>query len=300
MRSQTAPVSCRSLTKRFGATTVVDELSFDVVPGSITGFAGANGAGKTTTMRMVLGLVTPSSGEALVNGHPYRALAHPRREVGAVLDGPGAHPAHTARAHLSIIAAAARLPVTRVEEVLDEVGLTRYAGHRAGAFSTGMRQRLAMAAALLGDPPILILDEPVNGLDPPGMVWMRSLLQDLAAQGRAVLVSSHLLGELAEIADRAVIIDQGRLIADAAVPDLLAGRERVVELRCAQPDVAAAALRERGVGVSADEGLLVVRGISSAEVGEIVAAAGAGPVHGLTERTSSLEDVYFELAGTLS
>ncbi|WP_203861033.1 ABC transporter ATP-binding protein [Plantactinospora mayteni] len=225
MRSQQGPAaSCRSLTKLFGSRTVVDGLSFDVPAGAVTGFVGANGAGKTTTMRMLLGLVAPTSGSALVHGRPYRELPHPRRQVGAVLAGPGAHPGHSARTHLTILATGAGLPVRRVAEVLDQVELTEHAGKRVGTYSMGMLQRLALAGALLGDPGLLILDEPVNGLDPPGIAWLRDLLRRLAAEERAVLVSSHLLGELAEVVDRVVIIDRGRLVADTTLPDLLRGR----------------------------------------------------------------------------
>src|SRR5687768_12741894 len=224
MSSQYSAISCRSLTKRFGDRAAVDDLSFDVHGGSVTGFVGANGAGKTTTMRMLLGLVAASSGQALVDGRPYTALDHPRRSVGAVLDGPGAHPAHSARAHLSIIATAAGLPPGRVAEVLDLVELADDGGRRVGTFSMGMRQRLALAAAMLGDPPVLVLDEPVNGLDPPGIIWMRDLLRRLSAEGRAILISSHLLAELAEVADHMVIIDRGRLVADASLADIVGGQ----------------------------------------------------------------------------
>lgn len=217
-------VSCRSLTKRFGGTTVVDDVTFDVTPGTITGFVGANGAGKTTTIRMLLGLVSPTSGDALVKGRRYHDLQQPRRHVGAVIDGPGAHPRHSARTHLRVVAAAAGLCHHRVDEVLDRVELTEHADKRAGAFSLGMKQRLALAAALLADPDVLLLDEPVNGLDPRGILWMRELLHRLAAEGRAVLVSSHLLTELDAIAERVVIIDHGRVVADATLDELADGR----------------------------------------------------------------------------
>jgi ABC-2 type transport system ATP-binding protein len=292
MSSRHVPIESRSLTKRFDGPAVVDDLSFEVAAGTITGFVGANGAGKTTTMRMILGLVAPSAGEALVNGRAYRDLAHPRREVGAVLDGPGAHPAHSARTHLTISATAAGLPLARVGEVLELVELTEHARRPAGAFSMGMRQRLALAAAMLGDPSVLILDEPVNGLDPPGILWMRDFLRGLAAEGRAVLVSSHLLAELAEVADRVVIID-------AALTELLAGRAQLVELHCANPTAMATALRDRGATVSVESDLLVIQGSSAREVGEVAATIGAGPVYRLSERPSSFEDAYFELAGTL-
>lgn len=300
MGSQHVPIVCRSLTKRFDATIAVDDLSFDVAAGTITGFVGANGAGKTTTMRMILGLVAPSEGEALVDGRPYRQLEHPRREVGAVLDRPGAHPTRSARAHLAVTATAAGLPLGRVGEVLDLVELSEHATRSVGAFSTGMRQRLALAGAMLGDPPILILDEPVNGLDPPGIMWMRDLLRRLAAERRAVLVSSHLLAELAEVAHRVVIIDRGRLLADATLDELLSGRSRAVELRCADAAAMVAAMRARGATVTLDGDLLVIEGTTAREAGEIAAMIGAGPVYQLGERAGSIEDAYFELAGTLA
>jgi ABC-2 type transport system ATP-binding protein len=300
MSSRNVPIACHSLVKRFDGPAVVDHVSFAVAAGTITGFVGANGAGKTTTMRMILGLVRPSAGEALVCGRPYRELDQPRRQVGAVLDGPGAHPGHTARAHLAITATAGGLPLSRVAEVLDLVELTDYASRRVGAFSMGMRQRLALATAMLGDPPILILDEPANGLDPPGIIWMRDFLRRLASEGRAVLISSHLLTELAEVASRVVIIDNGRLIADSTLVELLAGRSRVVELRCANPRAIADAMRDRGVRTSVDGDLLVIEGTSAREVGEVAAAIGAGPIYQLNERTTTFEDAYFELAGTLA
>jgi ABC-2 type transport system ATP-binding protein len=300
MSSQRASISCRGLTKRFGGRTVVDDVTFDVPAGAVTGFVGANGAGKTTTMRMVLGLVAPSAGEALVEGRHYRGLPLPRHVVGAVVDGPGAHPAHSARAHLRIMATAARVPLRRVDEVLELVELGEHGARRTGGFSLGMRQRLALAGALLADPSVLILDEPVNGLDPPGILWMRALLRRLAAQGRAVLVSSHLLAELAEVADRVVIIDRGRVVADAALDELLDGTSQTTELRCAHSAWAAAALRTSGYEVELHGDLVRVAGASAQEVGEIVSAIGAGPVHWLSERSTSFEDVYFELAGSLA
>ena len=217
-------MACRSLRKTFGGQAVVDDLSFEVTAGSITGFVGANGAGKTTTMRMLLGLVSPTSGQALIAGQPYRELIQPRHQVGAVLDGLGAHPRHTAHTHLRILATAAGIDQSRVEEVLELVDLANVGAMRVGTFSLGMRQRLALAGALLADPPILLLDEPVNGLDPRGILWMRDLLRGLADEGRAILVSSHLLSELAEIAHRVVIIDRGRLIAHAAIDELAGSR----------------------------------------------------------------------------
>jgi ABC-2 type transport system ATP-binding protein len=300
MSSQSVPIACRSLTKRFDGPAVVDDLSFDVAVGTVTGFVGANGAGKTTTMRMLLGLVAPTTGEALVNGRAYRDLTDPIRQVGAVLDGPGAHPGHTARAHLAIRATAGGVAWTRVADVLDLVDLGEHADRRLGAFSMGMRQRLALAGAMLGDPGVLVLDEPANGLDPPGITWMRDLLRRLAGEGRAVLVSSHLLAELAEVADRMVIIDRGRLVADATIAELLADRDVIVELRCADPSAVTAALEARGAVVSVDGDLLVIQGSTAREVGEVAASIGAGPVFQLNERTSSFEEVYFDLAGTLA
>lgn len=300
MRSQPAPITCRSLTKRFDGQPVVDDLTFEVTAGTVTGFVGANGAGKTTTLRMILGLVAPSAGEALVNGRPYGELERPRETVGAVLDGAGAHPAHSARAHLAVIAAAVGLPRQRVDDVLALVELAGHATRRVGSFSLGMRQRLALAAALLGDPPILVLDEPVNGLDPPGIIWMRDLLRRLATEGRAILISSHLLAQLAEVADRVVIIDRGRLVADGSLTDLLAGRSRAVEVRCAHPGALADAMRARGAAVTVDGDLVVIEGATAREAGETASEVGAGPVYQLGERAGTFEDVYVDLAGTIA
>ncbi len=231
MRSQHDDLSirCVDLTKQFGDHTAVDRLTFSASAGTVTGFVGGNGAGKTTTMRMLLGLISPTSGRALVAGRPYVEHDEPRRVVGASIDGPGAHPARSAIEHLRIIATAAGLPRHGVEPVLDKVGLTASAGRKVGTFSMGMLQRLALAGALLADPPILILDEPVNGLDPAGILWMRGLLSELAGEGRAILVSSHLLAELAEVADRIVVIHEGRLLADDTLTNLLAGRSSSFE-----------------------------------------------------------------------
>jgi ABC-2 type transport system ATP-binding protein len=215
-------IEVRGLSKRYGPIVAVDGLSFDVRPGVVTGFLGPNGAGKSTTMRMVLGLDAPDAGEARIGGRRYRDLRWPLREVGALLEARTFHPGRSGRDHLRALAASNGLPRSRVEEVLGLVGLAEVAGRRAGKFSLGMGQRLGIAAALLGDPGVLLLDEPVNGLDPAGIRWVRDLLRSLAAQGRAVLVSSHLIGEIARTADHVVVIGRGRLLADTSVAELSA------------------------------------------------------------------------------
>ena len=222
-------IEIRDLTKRYGATVAVDRLSFDVHPGVVTGFLGPNGAGKSTTMRMLLGLDKPDGGEALIGGRRYRELPWPLREVGALLEAKAFHPGRSARAHLEALAAASAIPRSRVEEVLGLVGLEGVAGRRAGGLSLGMGQRLGIAAALLGDPGVLLLDEPVNGLDPEGIRWMRTLLRSLAAEGRVVLVSSHLIGEMALTAERLVVIARGRLLAQTSVAELSAGATSLEE-----------------------------------------------------------------------
>jgi ABC-2 type transport system ATP-binding protein len=216
-------IEARELTRRYGSTLAVDALSFDVRPGSVTGFLGPNGSGKSTTMRLILGLDRPDAGQARVGGHRYRDLRWPLREVGAMLEAKAFHPGRSARAHLAALAAGNAIPRSRVDEVLDLVGLTVAAGRRAGTFSLGMGQRLGLAAALLGDPAVLLLDEPVNGLDPEGVRWIRTLLRNLAAQGRTVFVSSHLIAEMALTAERLVVIGRGRLLADTTVAGLSAG-----------------------------------------------------------------------------
>ena len=216
-------IEARDLTRRFGPTVAVDALSFDVRPGGVTGFLGPNGSGKSTTMRLILGLDRPDSGQVRVGGRRYRELRWPLREVGALLEARAFHPGRSARSHLAALAASNAVPRARVDEVLDLVGLTGVAGRRAGTFSLGMGQRLGVAAALLGDPAVLLLDEPVNGLDPEGVRWIRDLLRSLAAQGRTVFVSSHLISEMALTADRLVVIGQGRLLADTTVAELSAG-----------------------------------------------------------------------------
>jgi ABC-2 type transport system ATP-binding protein len=215
-----AMIEARGLTKRFGARLAVDALSFDVRPGRVTGFLGPNGSGKSTTMRLILGLDHPDAGHAAIGGRRYRDLAWPLREAGALLEARAWHPGRTARSHLAALAASNDIGRRRVDDVLGMVGLTEVADQRAGKFSLGMAQRLGIAAALLGDPPVLLLDEPVNGLDPAGIHWIRDLLRTLAAQGRTVFVSSHLISEMALMAEHVVVIGQGRLLADAPVADL--------------------------------------------------------------------------------
>jgi ABC-2 type transport system ATP-binding protein len=215
-------ITVSGLHKRYGRTIALDGMTFTVEPGQVTGFAGPNGAGKSTTMRVVLGLHTPDAGEALVNGRPYRTLRDPLRHVGSLLDASALQPSRTARNHLLWLAHSQGLGGRRVDEVLDRVGLTSVARRRAGGFSLGMRQRLGIAAALLGDPPAIMLDEPFNGMDPEGIIWMRGLLRGLAAQGRAVLVSSHLMSELQDVVDHVVVVGRGRTIADTGLTGLLA------------------------------------------------------------------------------
>ena len=218
-------IEARGLVKRYGATLAVDRLSFDLRPGTVTGFLGPNGSGKSTTMRLILGLDAPDAGEVRIGGRHYRDLAWPLREVGAVLEATAFHPGRSARAHLTGLAASNGIGRSRVEQVLGLVGLGDVAGRRAGRFSLGMAQRLGVAAAMLGDPGVLLLDEPVNGLDPEGVRWIRNLLRSLAGQGRAVFVSSHLISEMALVADHLVVIGQGRLLADASVAELAARSE---------------------------------------------------------------------------
>ena len=215
-------IEARGLVKRYGSTTAVDHLSFDVRPGTVTGFLGPNGAGKSTTMRMIIGLDRPDAGQARINGHGYRELRWPLREVGALLEAKAFHPGRTARAHLTALAAANAIPRRRVNDVLEITGLEQAAERRAGKFSLGMAQRLGIAAALLGDPAVLLLDEPGNGLGPDGIRWIRNLLKSLAAAGRTVLVSSHLISEIAQTADQLVVIGRGRLLAQTSVAELAA------------------------------------------------------------------------------
>jgi ABC-2 type transport system ATP-binding protein len=290
-------IQVRHLTKRFGSTTLaVNDLSFDVQPGTVTGFLGPNGAGKTTTLRLALGLSRPDKGTATIDGVSYQQLRAPMREVGVLLDAKAYHPGRRARDHLVALAQAGRIPLGRVDEVLGLVGLADVAGRRAGTFSLGMAQRLGMAAAMLGDPPVLLLDEPVNGLDPEGIVWARTLMQHLAAQGRTVFVSSHLMSEMALTATRVIVIGRGHLIADSTVDDLIKKSSgSVVRLRTPQAQLVLPHLEAAGASVQAQpDGAMVVTGLDVAAVGDIAFQAGA-PVHELSAVEASLEEVFMEL-----
>jgi ABC-2 type transport system ATP-binding protein len=292
-----AAISVQGLTKRFGDVLAVDHLTFDADPGTVTGFLGPNGAGKTTTLRMLLGLVAPTSGTATIDGRPYRELADPARRVGAVLEASGFHPGRSARDHLRVLATAAGLPSGRVGEVLEQVGLTGAGRRRVGGFSLGMRQRLGLAAALLGDPEVLVLDEPANGLDPEGVRWLRDLVRGLADQGRTVLVSSHLLAEVAQTVDQVVIIDRGRLVARSSLAALTAGADRTVRVRTPQPEALRGLLVARGATVTPDgPDRLVVGGVTAEQVGQ-AAAAGGVVLHEMRFERSNLEDVFLELTG---
>jgi ABC-2 type transport system ATP-binding protein len=292
-----AAISVQGLTKRFGDVLAVDRRDFEVDPGTVTGFLGPNGAGKTTTLRMLLGLVAPTSGAATIDGRPYRELADPARRVGAVLEQSGFHPGRSARDHLRVLATAAGLAPARIDEVLEQTGLAAAARRRVGGFSLGMRQRLGLAAALLGDPDVLVLDEPANGLDPEGVHWLRGLVRGLADQGRTVLVSSHLLAEVAQTVDQVVIIDEGRLIAQSTLAALTAGADRTVRVRTPDPEALRDLLVARGATVTVDgPDRLVVGGVTTEQVGQ-AAAAGGVVLHEMRFERSNLEDVFLELTG---
>ena len=291
-----ALIEARGLSKRFGRTIAVDDLTFSVRSGQVTGFVGPNGAGKSTTMRMILGLDAPDHGTALVNGRPYRSLRTPLWQVGTLLDAMALHPGRRAYHHLLWLAQSNDLPARRVTEVLDTVGLTPVAQRRAGGFSLGMRQRLGIAAALLGDPPILMLDEPVNGLDPEGVVWIRGFLRGLAAEGRAVFVASHLMSELEDTADHLVIIGRGRLIADTSVTDLLgsASNGSVTVRTPHRSEIMTVLAAAGGVVTSTGSETLTVTGLAAERVAQLAADRGL-PLYELTPHRASLEDAYLQL-----
>jgi ABC-2 type transport system ATP-binding protein len=289
-------ITAHALTKRYGATTAVDRLTFEVPSGAVTGFLGPNGSGKSTTMRMIMGLDNPDAGTALIGGRPYSDLDWPIREVGALLDAKAFHPGRTARNHLRWLAVSNDIPLGRVDEVLDEVGLTSVANRRAGKFSLGMGQRLGIAAALLGDPGVMLFDEPVNGLDPEGIRWVRHFLRGLAAEGRTVLVSSHLISEMSLTADRLVVIGRGRLIAETSVADFVS-RSGGGAAKLVTPDPVGFTAALRAVGATVEPGdadSLTVEGPTCAEIGDLAAREGFR-VHELTPITASLEDAFMEL-----
>lgn len=286
------------MTKRYGRTLAVDDLSFDVKPGQVTGFLGPNGAGKSTTMRLILALDRADRGSVRIAGHPYSALRSPLYEVGALLEATGAHPGRTAYHHLLWLAQSNRIARRRLDEVLDLVGLAAVARKRVGGFSLGMAQRLGLAAALLGDPPVLMLDEPMNGLDPEGISWIRTLLRSLAAEGHTVFISSHLMSEMAQLADHLVVIGRGRLIADTTVDEFIERRARPrVRVRSPNADGLARLLAERGATVSVESPLeLTVTGVDTRDVGDLTARHGL-TVHELYTEKASLEAAFLELTG---
>ncbi|HWG62621.1 MAG TPA: ATP-binding cassette domain-containing protein [Streptosporangiaceae bacterium] len=292
-------IEARSLTKRYGDTTAVDDLSFSVEPGKITGFLGPNGAGKTTTMRIILGLDRPTGGSVTVNGKPFDHLAQPMREVGALLDAKAVHGGRSAYNHLLCLAQTNNLPRRRVGEVLDLVGLNEVARKRSKGFSLGMGQRLGIAAALLGDPAILMFDEPVNGLDPEGILWIRNLMKNLAAEGRTVFVSSHLMSEMENTADHLLVIGRGRLIADCTVAEFIAGNSvQSVRVRTPQPDALAQAVTNAGGKVAAlADGVLVVSGLAAEQVGDL-AFENTVRLHELAATQASLEQAFMELTAS--
>ena len=291
-------IEVERISKRFGPVTAVDDLSFTVRPGRVTGFLGPNGAGKTTTMRIILGLAAPTSGRALVGGRRYAGLIRPLREVGSLLDATALHAGRTGWAHLWSIAQANGITKPRVTEVLGLTGLEAVARRRVGGFSLGMKQRLGIAAALLGDPPVLMFDEPVNGLDPEGIHWIRGFFRELAADGRTVLVSSHLMSEMEQTADHLVIIGRGRLLADVPTAELIeSSARRDVLLRSPRAAELAELIAQRGGTVTRqDDGALVVTGLDAAAIGDLAAGAGIA-VHALVPRQASLEDAYLDLTG---
>jgi ABC-2 type transport system ATP-binding protein len=286
-------ITVSGLTKQYGDRTVVDDVSFTLAPGTVTGFLGPNGAGKTTTMRMMTGLVPATAGTSLVEGRPYGELANPGAVVGTLLDASAVHPGRSGRTHLRLLADTVGVPATRVGEVLELVGLADAARRRIGGYSLGMRQRLGIAGALLADPPVLVFDEPANGLDPEGIRWMRDLLRGHAARGGTVLLSSHLLGEVEHTVDRLLVIGAGRIVADGTVAELLGDDGTVV--RATDPAALARALEAAGFHVQhGTDGALVVPGAEPAGVGAVAAAGGHALVD-LRPVQRGLEDLFFQL-----
>ncbi|WP_203905502.1 ATP-binding cassette domain-containing protein [Virgisporangium aliadipatigenens] len=289
-------IEARGLTKQYGHTLAVDDLSFTVEPGRVTGFLGPNGAGKSTTMRMILGLDAPTRGTVTVGGRRYGELRAPAHEVGALLDARAVHPGRTAFHHLLALAQSNGIAAARVHEVLELVGLSAAARRRAGGFSLGMNQRLGVAAALLGDPPVLMFDEPVNGLDPEGIRWIRELMRGFAAEGRTVLVSSHLMSEMALTADHLVVIGRGRLVADSGLEEFLRSTaEQEMLVRAADPDAFARLLTASGGSVRRGDGdALLVSELDGAAIGKLAAFHGM-PLSELAPHRVSLEDAFMEL-----
>ena len=289
-------IEARGLTKRYGAKTAVDGLSFGIEAGKVTGFLGPNGAGKTTTMRCILGLDYPDEGTVTVNGKAYRDLAFPMREVGALLEAKAVHGGRSAYSHLLCLAQTNSLPRRRVDEVLELVGLSEVAKKRSKGFSLGMSQRLGIAATMLGDPQVLMFDEPVNGLDPEGILWIRNLMKALAAEGRTVFVSSHLMSEMEHTADHLLVIGRGQLIADCTMSDFIARSSgTAVRVRTPSPDVLARAVTAKGAAVAAGpDGSLEVRGITTEQIGDLAFAEGIR-LHELTMVRASLEEAFMEL-----
>lgn len=288
-------IEVRNLSKRYGDTLAVDDLSFTVRPGIVTGFLGPNGAGKSTTMRMILGLDRPTAGTATIDGHPFAGSPAPLRTVGALLDARAVHGGRSARRHLQSLAQSNGIPARRVDEVLELAGIGSVAGRRIGGFSLGMFQRLGIAAAMLGDPRVLIFDEPVNGLDPEGILWIRGFMKALAAEGRTVLVSSHLMSEMALTADHLIVIGRGRLLADVSTQAFIAARSGAqVRVRTPRAAELAALLERPGVELTRDGDALVVSGISREQVAEL-AAAHAIALHEIYEERASLEDAFMAM-----
>ena len=289
-------IEAQHLTKRYGHTVAVDEASFVVQPGRVTGFLGPNGAGKSTTMRMILGLDTPSSGSVLVNGQPYRELTDPLRSVGALLDATAIVGGRSAAHHLMWLADSNGISRRRVSEVLGIAGLSDVAGQRVGTFSLGMNQRLGIAAALLGDPETVLFDEPINGLDPDGIVWIRNLMKSLAAQGRTVFLSSHLMSEMAQTADHLLVIGRGRVIADASTEEFVSRHSAsAVQVRAVQQDLLAAELTRRGAMLdNGPAGALVVTGLDAAAIGAVASARGITLLE-LATHSATLEEAFFDL-----
>jgi ABC-2 type transport system ATP-binding protein len=288
-------IEAQGLTKRFGDKVAVDDLSFTVKPGTVTGFLGPNGAGKSTTMRLILGLDRPTHGRALVNGHPYATAKAPMREVGALLDAKDVHGGRTARAHLKALAQSNGLPKSRVIEVLDMVGMTEVADKRIKGFSLGMSQRLGIAAAMLGDPQILMFDEPVNGLDPEGILWIRHFMQREAASGRTVFVSSHLMSEMALTAEHLIVIGRGKLLADTSVSEFISQNSAgSVRVRTPQVEALRDALARANAKVTDVDKFLQVEGMTTDQVGDL-AAANHITLHELFAQRSSLEEAFMEM-----